>query len=146
MVGVVAKDEALLKAEESGLDLVEVAAGEIPVVKILDFGKFRYEQEKKLQKARRAQKNQEQKGIRLSVKIGQHDFDTKLSRAKEFLEKGSKLALQLRFKGREMAHPELGEKVLRDFVAALGEDVTVEQEPKLQGRGMSMTVSPKKNK
>lgn len=110
----------------------------------MDFGKFRYEQEKKLQKAKKAQKNQEIKGIRLSVKIGQHDFDTKLGKAKEFLSKGNKVSLQLRFKGREMAHKDLGEKVMRDFVVALGE-VVVEQEPKFQGRGMTMTVAPKKN-
>lgn len=145
MVGVVNLSEALLKAEEAGLDLVEVAAGETPVVKILDYGKYRYELEKKLQKAKKAQKNQEIKGIRLSVKIGKHDFETKLEKAKDFIEKGSKLNLQLRFKGREMAHPELGEKVLRDFVEALGE-VVVDQEPKLQGRGMTMSISPKKAK
>jgi translation initiation factor IF-3 len=127
------------------MDLVQVSPDiEVPVVKILDFGKYRYEQDKKQQKARKAQKNQEIKGIRLSVKIGKHDFDTKLKRAKEFIESGSKVTLQLRFKGREMAHPELGEKVLRDFVAALGEEVNIEQEPKLQGRGMTMNVAPKK--
>lgn len=143
-LGVTSLEEALLKAEDSGLDLVEIAPNaEVPVVKILDFGKYRYEQEKKLQKAKKAQKNQEIKGIRLSVKIGQHDFDTKLEKAKEFLSKGNKVSLQLRFKGREMAHKELGEKVMRDFVAAL-EEVVVEQEPKMQGRGMSMTVAPKK--
>jgi translation initiation factor IF-3 len=141
---VVNLSEALLRAEEADLDLVQVSPdGETPVVKILDFGKYRYEQDKKIQKSKKAQTNQEIKGIRLSVKIGKHDFDTKLKRAKEFLEKGHKLSLQLRFKGREMAHPELGKKVLQDFVEALG-DVSVDQEPKLQGRGMTMSVSPKK--
>ncbi len=145
-MGVVSLAAALLKAEEAGLDLVEVSPNlDTPVCKIIDWGKYRYEQEKKLQKAKKQQKVQEQKGIRLSVKIGKHDFDTKVTRAKEFLEKGSKLALQLRFRGREMAHPELGGKVLREFVEALGE-VTVEQEPKMQGRSMNMTVSgPRKN-
>lgn len=137
-------EEALLKAEEAGLDLVEIAPGaETPVAKIMDFGKYRYEQEKKLQKSRKAQKSQEIKGIRLSVKIGKHDFDTKAEKAREFLEKGNKISLQLRFRGREMAHKELGEKVLRDFVSEMGE-VVIEQEPKLQGRGMSMTIAPKK--
>lgn len=144
--GVVELSSALLKAEEAGLDLVEVSPNaETPVCKILDYGKYKYEQEKKLQKSKKAQKNQEIKGIRLSVKIGQNDFDTKLKRAKGFLEKGSKLQLQLRFKGREMAHRELGEKVLRSFVERL-EDVTVEQEPKMLGRGMNMVVAPKKVK
>lgn len=145
-MGVVSLAAALLKAEEAGLDLVEVSPNlDIPVCKIIDWGKYRYEQEKKLQKAKKQQKVQEQKGIRLSVKIGKHDFETKVTQAKEFLAKGSKLALQLRFRGREMAHPELGAKVLKDFVEALGE-VTVEQEPKMQGRSMNMTVSgPRKN-
>lgn len=126
------------------MDLVQVSADiEVPVVKVLDYGKYRYEQDKKLQKSKKAQKNQEIKGIRLSVKIGRHDFETKLKRAKEFLEDGNKISLQLRFKGREMAHPELGEKVMRDFVAELGE-VSVDQEPKLQGRGMTMNLGPKK--
>lgn len=116
-----------------------------PVCKILDYGKYRYEQEKKLQKSKKAQKNQEIKGIRLSVKIGQNDFDTKLKKAKGFIEKGDKVQLQLRFKGREMAHKELGEKVLRSFVEGIGE-VTVEQEPKMLGRGMNMVVAPKKVK
>lgn len=143
-VGVVNLTEALSKAEESGMDLVQVSPDmDVPVVKILDYGKYRYEQDKKIQKSKKAQKNQEIKGIRLSVKIGRHDFDTKLKRAKEFLAAGSKISLQLRFKGREMAHPELGEKVIRDFVAELGE-VAIDQEPKLQGRGMTMNISPKK--
>lgn len=116
-----------------------------PVCKILDYGKYRYEQEKKLQKSKKAQKNQEIKGIRLSVKIGQNDFDTKLKKAKGFIEKGDKVQLQLRFKGREMAHKDLGEKVLRSFVEGIGE-VTVEQEPKMLGRGMNMVVAPKKVK
>lgn len=136
--------EALTRAEESEMDLVQVSPDmDIPVVKILDYGKYRYEQDKKLQKSKKTQKNQEIKGIRLSVKIGRHDFETKLKRAKEFIENGSKISLQLRFKGREMAHPELGEKVIRSFVAELG-DVTIDQEPKLQGRGMTMNISPKK--
>jgi translation initiation factor IF-3 len=145
--GVVSLSEALLKASDAGLDLVEVSPnGETPVVKIIDYGKYRYEQEKKLQKAKKAQKNQEVKGIRLSVKIGRHDFETKLARAKEFIEKGSKLSIQLRFKGREMAHPELGKKVMMDFVTELGPDMVIDAEPKLQGRSMNITVSQKVKK
>jgi len=85
------------------------------------------------------------KGVRLSVKIGRHDFETKARRARQFLEKGHKVSLQLRFRGREMAHIELGEKVLRDFSAELGE-VTIEQEPKMLGRGMTMVIAPAKRK
>lgn len=141
-LGVVSLDVALLKAEDAGFDLVQVSPdGDSPVCKILDYGKYKYEQEKKLQKSKKSQKNTEVKGIRLSVKIGQHDFDTKLKKAKEFLERGNKLTLQLRFRGREMAHKELGVGVLRKFVEALGE-VKVEQEPKMLGKGMNMTVAP----
>jgi translation initiation factor IF-3 len=110
------------------------------VCKILDYGKYRYEQEKKLQKSKKTQKNTDVKGIRLSVKIGQHDFDTKLKRANEFLEKGHKLSLQLRFKGREMAHTGLGADVLKRFVESIPGAV-IEQEPKMMGRGMTMVVA-----
>lgn len=143
-LGLVSLDSALLKAEDSGLDLVQVSPDmEEPVCKILDYGKFKYEQEKKIQKSKKTQKNTDVKGIRLSVKIGQHDFDTKLKRAKEFLGKNHKLSLQLRFKGREMAHTGLGADVLKRFVEGLGE-VKVEQEPKMMGRGMNMTIAPVK--
>jgi translation initiation factor IF-3 len=139
-LGIVSLDAALLKAEESGLDLVQVSPDiDEPVCKILDYGKYRYEQEKKLQKSRKAQKNTDVKGIRLSVKIGQHDFETKLKRANEFLEKGHKLSLQLRFKGREMAHTELGKDVLKRFVESIPGAV-IESDPKMMGRGMTMIV------
>lgn len=111
---------------------------------MLDYGKFKYEQDKKLQKSKKAQKAQELKGVRLSVKIGQHDFETKAAKARDFLDKGHKVALQLRFKGREMAHKELGQKVLIDFAQAMGDEITVEQEPKMLGRGMTMVIAPKK--
>lgn len=134
-------------AEKAGLDLVEISPNaEPPVCKVMDYGKYKYEQEKKIQKARLKQKNQDIKGIRLSVKIGKHDFDTKLKRAIEFIKRGHKLSIQLRFKGREMAHKELGEKVLRNFVMELGEDIIVEMEPKFQGRAINMVVAPKRNK
>ncbi|MDD3480738.1 MAG: translation initiation factor IF-3 [Patescibacteria group bacterium] len=142
-VGVVSRKEALFAAEQAGLDLVEVSSGDTPVCKILDYGKYKYEQDKKSQKSKKAQKSQEMKIIRLSVKIGKHDFDTKAKKAKKFIEKGHKLSLELRFKGREMVHKDLGEKVLRDFATELG-DIRVDQEPKLAGRSISMVVSPGK--
>ena len=116
---------------------------EEPVCKIINFGKFKYDQDKKLQKAKQQQKIQEMKNVRLSVKIGRHDFETKLANAKKFIDKGHKVSLQLRFKGREMAHTDLGEKVLRDFAAELP-GVKVEQEPKMLGRGMTMVVAPER--
>ncbi|MBW6432009.1 translation initiation factor IF-3 [Patescibacteria group bacterium] len=145
-VGVVSLSEALLKAGEAGLDLLEVSSNlDIPVCKIIDYGKYKYDLDKKEQKSKKSRSINDVKGIRLSVKIGRHDFETKAKRAREFLDKGHKLSLQLRFRGREMAHRDLGEKVLKDFVAELGE-VNVDQEPKLLGRGMTMVVSPGKRK
>jgi len=145
-VGVVSREEALFAADKVSLDLIEVSANqEIPVVKIMDYGKYKYEQDKKNQKSKKAQKNQDVKGIRLSVKIGKHDFETKLKKARSFLDKGHKVSLELRFKGREMAHKDLGEKVLREFIAGL-EEVKIEQEPKMLGRGMTMVIAPKSNK
>ncbi len=144
--GIVNRMEALLKAEDAGLDLVEVSFSEdVPVCKIIDYGKFKYEQGKKIQKSKRSQNNQEVKGIRLSVKIGQHDFDTKLKKAQKFIEKGNKVSLQLRFKGREMAHRHLGKEVLEKFVEGLTE-VRVDQEPKFMGRAVTMVVAPEGNK
>lgn len=142
-VGIVDRIEALLKAEDAGLDLVEMSVSDIPVCKIIDYGKYKYDKVKKLQKSKKTQEAQEVKGIRLSVKIGQHDFDTKLKTAKKFIEKGNKLSLQLRFKGREMAHRELGKDVLERFVEGLGE-VNVEQQPKFMGRAVTMVVAPGK--
>lgn len=141
-LGVVSLREALLKAEEVGLDLLQVSPdSEEPVCKIIDYGKFKYDQDKKLQKSKQQQRAQELKSVRLSVKIGRHDFETKLTAANKFVEKGHKVSLQLKFKGREMAHTELGEKVLRDFAAEVPGTI-IEQEPKLQGRGMSMVIAP----
>jgi translation initiation factor IF-3 len=145
-LGVVSLREALLKAEEAGMDLLQVSPdSEEPVCKIIDYGKFKYDQDKKLQKSKQQQKAQELKSVRLSVKIGRHDFETKLAAAQKFIEKGHKVSLQLRFKGREMAHMELGEKVLRNFAAEIPNTI-IEQEPKMLGRGMSMTIaSERKN-
>ena len=115
-----------------------------PVCKIIDYGKFKYDQDKKLQKSKQQQKIQEVKNVRLSVKIGKHDFDTKAANTQKFIEKGHKVSLQLRFKGREMAHTELGEKVLREFATQIP-NTKVEQEPKMLGRGMTMVIVPEKN-
>lgn len=115
---------------------------EMPVCKIIDYGKYKYDLTKKEQKSKKTRSQGDVKGIRLSVKIGRHDFETKVRKAKGFLEKGNKVSLQLRFKGREIAHKELGEKILRDFALELGE-VLIEEEPKIIGRGMTMMVSSK---
>lgn len=126
------------------MDLLQVSPdSEEPVCKIIDYGKFKYDQDKKLQKSKQLQKAQEIKNVRLSVKIGRHDFETKALSAKKFIEKGHKVSLQLRFKGREMAHTELGEKVLREFASEITGTI-VEQEPKLLGRGMTMVIAPER--
>ncbi len=133
-----------MKAEDEGLDLLEVSSKpEVPVCKIADYGKYRYDLDKKEQKSKKRRSQGDVKGVRLSLKIGRHDFETKARRARQFLEKGHKVSLQLRFKGREAVHADLGKKVLTDFVAELGE-VSVDQEPKRLGRNMTMIVSPNK--
>ena len=137
--------EALRMAEEVGLDLVEVSPNTVPpVAKILDFGKYKYEQQKQQQKARAKQKTSELKGIRLGVKIGEHDLDTKLRNAEKFIAKGDKVKFQLRFRGREVVHKELGERLLLAVAARLETTTEVEQKPTFAGREMTLVLVPKK--
>jgi translation initiation factor IF-3 len=146
-LGVVRTVEAIEKAKEAGLDLVEVSPNAVPpVAKIMDWGKFRYEQQKQQQKAKAKQKTQELKTIRLGVKIGQHDLDTKLRTAEKFLDHGDKVKFQLRFRGREVVHKELGEKILLGIAETLIEKTEVEQAPTFAGREMTLVVAPKKVK
>lgn len=146
-LGVVRTTEAIEKAKEAGLDLVEVSPNAVPpVAKIMDWGKFRYEQQKQQQKAKAKQKTQELKTIRLGVKIGQHDLDTKLRTAEKFLDHGDKVKFQLRFRGREVVHKELGEKILLGIAETLVEKTEVEQVPTFAGREMTLVVAPKKIK
>jgi len=134
-------------AKESGLDLVEVSPNAVPpVAKIMDWGKYRYEQQKQQQKAKSKQKTTELKTIRLGVKIGAHDLETKLKTAGKFLEHGDKVKFQLRFRGREVVHKELGEKILLGIVATYAERIDVDQAPTFAGREMTLVVSPRKIK
>lgn len=143
--GIVPIAEALERALAAGSDLVEIAPNATPpVVKILDWGKFRYEQTKQLQKNRKSQRSQEVKQIRLGLKIGQHDIDVKARKAREFLQTGAKVKVGLRFRGREITHPDLGQAVLLRFVEAIGEIAHIEQQPQLSGREMSLVVAPSK--
>jgi translation initiation factor IF-3 len=131
--------KALNLAREEGLDLLEVSPNATPpVVKILDWGKFRYEQEKQKTK----QKTVEIKGIRLGVKIGEHDLNTKLKLAEKFLLKKDKVKFQLRFKGREVVHKELGERLLNQIIERLSSVSEVEQAPQFTGRDMLMVLIP----
>lgn len=143
MVGVVSVPEALRAAEEAGLDLVEISPNaDPPVCKILDYGKYKYEQQKKANEARKKQKIVEIKELKVRPGIEPHDYDVKLRAAKKFLEEGDKVKFTLRFRGREMAHLQLGMEVLLRFKADLSGMGKVEQEPKLEGRQAIMVLGP----
>jgi translation initiation factor IF-3 len=144
MVGVVTRSEALQRALEAGLDLVEVAANaDPPVVKILDFGKFKYEEQKRRNEARKKQKVIEVKEIKLRPGIDDHDYDVKMRSMLKFIEEGDKVKVTMRFRGRELAHQELGMDVLMRVKNDLDEIAKVEQFPKMEGRQMTMVMSPK---
>lgn len=143
-VGVVSIEKALELAVEAGLDLVEISPNASPpVCKILDAGKFKYENQKKANLARKKQKVIEVKEIKLRPTTDTHDIEVKMRAIHKFLGEGDKVKVTLRFKGREMAHQELGFKVLLQVRDALGDAVTVEQEPKPEGRQLVMVLAPK---
>jgi len=144
MIGVVALRDALIAAEEASLDLVEVAPqAEPPVCKILDYGKFKYEAQKKAAEARKKQKVIEVKEIKLRPNIDDNDYEVKMRAAKRFIEEGDKVKVTLRFRGREMAHQDLGMNVLMRVRDELEEVAKVEQMPKLEGRQMIMVLAPR---
>ena len=145
-LGVMSRNEAIDIAYERDLDLYLVAPGaKPPVAKIMDYSKFRYEQQRKEREARKNQKIVEIKEIRLSPKIDVHDFETKLRNGRKFLEKGDKLKLSIRFRGREMAHTEQGREVMLDFAAKCEDLATIESRPKIDGRRMFMSLAPIKD-
>lgn len=145
-IGIVTKLEALQKAKELDLDVVEVAASaKPPVAKLIDFKKFKYQESKKEQENRKSQKNVGVKEIRLRPFIGQHDFDTRLKKAKEFLEDGNQVKLSLFFRGREITRKEFGFDVMKRFIAGL-EAVRVVREPHLEGKVLGAMVVPDKKK
>jgi translation initiation factor IF-3 len=140
-LGIMKIQDALRKANELGLDLVEVAPmAEPPVCRIVDFGKFKYEQAKH-DKDKKSNAASKMKEIKFRVKIGVHDYETKLRHAEEFLDKGNKVRVLLQFRGREMAHQELGMQLLQKVKKDLIDMAVVEQEPKLQGRTVVMTLA-----
>ena len=137
-------DDALGRAEEVGLDLVEIAPeAKPPVCKILDYGKFKYEAQKKANEARKKQQVSDVKEIKMRPNIDHHDYDVKMRAMNKFLGEGDKVKVTLRFRGREMAHQELGLKVLERVRDDLGNVSKVEQFPKMEGRQMTMVVAPK---
>ncbi len=142
--GIVTRESALERALSAGLDLVEIAAdAEPPVVKILDVGKLKYQKQKQRAEQRRKQKVIEIKEIKLRPTIDIHDYEVKMKSAKRFLEEGDKVKVTLRFRGREMAHPEIGMKVLERVRDELDPLAKVEQSPRFEGRQMIMVVAPR---
>lgn len=143
-LGVVAMPEALALAEAAGLDLVEIAPNsEPPVCKILDFGKFKYQSQKKASEARKKQKTVEVKEIKMRPNIDTHDYEVKMRAMLRFFEEGDKVKVTLRFRGREMAHQDLGVKLLDQVRNETIEIAKVESEPKLEGRQMVMVLAPR---
>ncbi len=144
MVGVISVEEGREMAYEAGLDLVEISPNaDPPVCKILDYGKFKYEEQKKKNEARKKQKTIEVKEIKMRPGIDVHDYDVKLKSAKRFLGEGDKVKITVRFRGREMAHQDRGMKVLERIRDDLEETSKVEMFPKMEGRLMTMVIAPK---
>ena len=144
MVGIVGRNEALTLAANVGLDLVEIAPNaDPPVCKILDFGKYKYEEQKKKNEARKKQKIIEVKEIKLRPSIDDHDYEVKRRSMMKFIEEGDKVKVTMRFRGRELAHQELGMDVLIRVRDDLDEIAKVEQMPRMEGRQMTMVMSPK---
>lgn len=143
-LGIMSAQEALKIAVERELDLVKIAPGSNPpVCKVMDYGKFRFEQTKKEKEAKKNQRVIEIKEIRMSPGIGENDFNTKLKNGQKFLNDGDRVKVSVRFRGREMAHTEIGEQLLKDFAAKCADIATLDKNPKLEGRNMSMFLSPK---
>ena len=144
MVGIVPRSDAITRALEAGLDLIEVSPNaDPPVCKILDFGKFKYEEQKRKNEARKKQKVIEIKEIKLRPGIDDHDYDVKMRSMKSFIDEGDKVKVTMRFRGRELAHQELGMDVLMRVKGDLDPIAKVEQHPRMEGRQMTMVMSPK---
>lgn len=143
-LGIMSSQEALRIAAERDLDLVKIAPGSNPpVCKIMDYGKFRFEQTKKEKEAKKNQRVIEIKEIRMSPGIGENDFNTKLKNGQKFLADGDRVKVSVRFRGREMAHTEIGAELLKDFAGKCADIANMDKAPKLEGRNMSMFLSPK---
>ncbi len=144
MQGVMSAREALIRAYDVGLDLLEISPNAVPpVVKILDYGKYKYEQQKKANEARKRQKIVEIKEIKVRPNIDDHDYEVKMRQMKEFIGEGDKVKVTLRFRGREMAHQDLGLKVLDRIRTEMAETTKVESMPRLENRQMIMVLAPK---
>ena len=143
-LGIMPIAEAMRLADEKNTDLVKIAPqAKPPVCKIMDYGKYRFEQAKREKEARKNQKVIDIKEIRLSLNIDTHDFNTKLSHAKKFIASGNKVKVSIRFRGREMGHPEIGSEIMKRFAASCEDVANVEKPAKLEGRSMIMFLAPK---
>ena len=144
-VGVLSRDEALTMAQELDLDLVEIQPNaDPPVCRIMDFGKFKFETQKKAHAAKKKQKQVEIKELKFRPTTDDGDYEVKMRNMKRFLAEGDKVKVVIRFKGREMAHTELGDQMVRRIAAEITEEAVVEQWPRMEGRLMVMMVAPKK--
>jgi translation initiation factor IF-3 len=145
-IGVMGIREALARAEEESMDLVEIAPqADPPVCRIMDWGKYRFEAQKKAQAARKKQKQIQVKEVKFRPGTDDHDYDVKMRNLRRFIEEGNKVKVTLRFRGREMAHQELGRDLLKRVESDMVEETTVEQFPRMEGRQMVMMLSPKKS-
>ena len=146
-IGIMSSEQALKMAYDQGYDLVLMAAqAQPPVCRIMDYGKFRFERDKKEKEAKKKQQTMELKEIQLSCRIDTHDFETKARHAQRFLESGNKVRVVMRFKGREMSHVSIGQDIMNKFIESCSELGTVDKKPVLDGRIMSMVISPVKTK
>ncbi|MEE4304751.1 MAG: translation initiation factor IF-3 [Wenzhouxiangella sp.] len=144
-IGVMGIRDALARAEEEGMDLVEIAPqADPPVCRIMDWGKYRFEQSKKAQAARKKQKQIQIKEVKFRPGTDDHDYEVKMRNLRRFIEEGDKVKVTLRFRGREMAHQELGLEILQRVEQDMAEETVVEQRPRMEGRQMVMMLSPKK--
>lgn len=144
-LGVLSLTDAMAEAAKSGLDLVEVSpTAAPPVCRIMDYGKFRYQQSKKIQVSKKSQTVIQVKEIRLRPKTEEHDLEVKIKHVKKFLEQHNKVKISMMFRGREIAYTEIGRKIMEDVKNALADGCVIDQQPKLEGRSMVMILSPKK--
>ena len=144
-LGVITLAEALAEAAKAGLDLVEVSpTAAPPVCRIMDYGKFRYQQSKKVQVSKKSQTVIQVKEIRLRPKTEEHDLEVKIKHVRKFLEQHNKVKISMMFRGREIAYTDIGRKIMEDIKNTLADGCVIDQQPKLEGRNMIMIVSPKK--
>ena len=145
MIGVLSRDEALQQAQEEGLDLVEIQPNaDPPVCRIMDYGKYKFDLQKKANLAKKKQKQVEIKEVKFRPVTDDGDYAIKMRKMRGFLEDGDKIKVNIRFRGREMSHQELGRNMLNRIEADLGEDIVIESRPRMEGRQMVMMIAPKK--